>query len=404
MPRVRRTRYLFFYCQDEPVLDVGLLLRGVAEPGSVQTVYALSILTRAKHAVTTDELELVVSLPADRWVEADSADDQTLCSLAEKGLLVTDREDDEWLAELRRRDEQLSSGEWNAYAALYHFMTRWSGYDLRVGLAENGEPLDEIPPLTREEIQMFVALHGEPPSPFRSVEAPLAVRELPVPAREDGLFGALRKRMTTRGFDRRARMSLDELALVLYYVWGCHGYVPMLPGLPALKRTSPSGGGLHPIEVYPLVSNVDGLDTGLYHYNVRDHSLELLEGLARDEATKIASKFVCGQTFFGSAHVAFIMTARFYRSFWKYRRHQKAYAAVLMDVAHLSQTLYLVSAELGLGAFVTAAVNGEDVDERLGLDGYGEGTLAIAGCGKRLARLSRHEPRFIPYVPRETAL
>ena len=78
---------------------------------------------------------------------------------------------------------------------------------------------------------------------------------------------------------------------------------------------------------------------------------------------------MCGQSYFGTAAVSFVLTARFYRNHWKYRRHQKAYAGILMDAAHLSQTLYLVSDDLGLGAYVTIAINARDIEARLGLDG-----------------------------------
>jgi SagB-type dehydrogenase family enzyme len=92
---------------------------------------------------------------------------------------------------------------------------------------------------------------------------------------------------------------------------------------------------------------------------------------------------MCGQSYFGAAHVSFILTARFYRTYWKYRRHQKAYAAILMDTAHLTQTLYLVSTDLGLGAFVSIAINARDIEEFLGFDGVHEGVIAMAGCGPR---------------------
>jgi hypothetical protein len=43
----------------------------------------------------------------------------------------------------------------------------------------------------------------------------------------------------------------------------------------------------------------------------------------------------------------------------------------------------LVSAELGLGAFVTIGVNARDIEQRLGLDGVSEGVIAVGGCGRR---------------------
>jgi nitroreductase len=65
-----------------------------------------------------------------------------------------------------------------------------------------------------------------------------------------------------------------------------------------------------------------------------------------------------------------------------------------MDAAHLSQTLYLVAADLGLGAFVTIAVNARDIERELGLDGVGEGVVAMTGCGPRVNGWSPLEMRF----------
>ena len=72
-----------------------------------------------------------------------------------------------------------------------------------------------------------------------------------------------------------------------------------------------------------------------------------------------------------------------------------------MDAAHLSQTFYLVCAELGLGAFVSAATNAGNLEDRLGLDGFTEGVLAICGCGRPRANASPYDAAFEPYVPRE---
>jgi putative peptide maturation dehydrogenase len=311
---------------------------------------------------------------------------------------VTDDEDAE-LAALRTQDECLESAGWNLFSAFHYLMTKWSGVDLRASPSEG-----EFPPITDETIADFVAWRGRPPEAFHALEQPLAVRELPLVRRDGGLYETLAARKTTRGFDRRSLLTLEELALVLYEVWGCHGTAPILDDIFCIKRTSPSGGGLHPIEVYPLVTGVEGLDPGLYHYSVRDHSLELIERLGEEEAIALAADFVCGQNYLGSAHVSLLMTARFPRNYWKYPRQQKAYTVVLMDAAHLSQTLYLVAADLGLGAFVTVAVNSLDIEERLGLDGVTEGVVAVAGCGRPRVQESPFEPRFAPYVPRATTL
>ena len=148
-----------------------------------------------------------------------------------------------------------------------------------------------------------------------------------------------------------------------------------------------------------MISNVEGVTPGIYHYNAGDHSLALLKRLTQAEACDFATRSMCGQGYFGSAHVSFVLAARFYRSHWKYRRHPRAYAGILMDAAHLSQTLYLVAAELGLGAFVTIGINGRDIEERLGLDGIEEGVVAMCGCGPRSPRPSPLEPVFTARRP-----
>jgi len=81
-----------------------------------------------------------------------------------------------------------------------------------------------------------------------------------------------------------------------------------------------------------------------------------------------------------------VHVARFDRNHWKYRQHAKAYKAVLMDSAHLSQTLYLTATHLGLGAFYTAAINDGDIGDRLGLDPLSQAAVAISGFGIRATR------------------
>ena len=403
MARFRRPVFLFFFSQDLPFLDVEEMLRGVVSPVPVPRLYALSAARGEPVELGRDELDLVLSLPTQEWSTADTGE-EALERLARRGVVLSDSDEAE-LAELRRRDELLADSGWNAHAAVFHFLTRWRDVDLRPLEDAGGERAADLPRVSRESLERFLAVRGPPPPAFHALDHPRSVVELPVTRRGDGLFGLLARRKTTRAFDESARLSLDELSTVLLHVFGVHGYAPVVDGVVTLKRTSPSGGGLHPIEAYPLVSRVDGLAPGLYHYGARDHALELIEPLPDETAARaLLTDFICGQTYFGSAHVAFVLAARFARNHWKYRRHQKAYSAMLMDAAHLTQTLYLVAAELGLGAFVTAAVNAAAVEERLGLDGYREGVLAVAGCGPAAARPSPFDPEFLPYVPRETTL
>ena len=398
MPQARRTVYVFFHCLDGPIPELAAFLRGEVRLVRGRQLNAISLLRGEECPISEDDLGLALSIPSHDWVDIAEEDAERVGDLARKGVLVTDAEDPE-LAELRARDEALSAADWNVYGALHYLMTKWSGVDLRRSPDEG-----EFPAITEQVLVDFIAERGEPPDPFYSLAEPLAVQELPLIERDGGLYDVLARRKTTRGFDRAARMTIEELSLVLRQVWGCQGTAPIVGDLYCIKRTSPSGGGLHPIEAYPIVSGVDGIDPGIYHYNVRDHSLELMEQLGDEEAVKLAADFTCGQNYFGTAHVSTVMTARFPRNHWKYPEQQKAYPVILMDAAHLSQTHYLVAADLGLGAYVTLAINTREIEERLGLDGVTEGVVAMVGCGKQRPQGSPFEPRFVPYVPRRDAL
>lgn len=349
-------------------------------------------------AISNEEFELLSKLPSDRWTSVEQLFPQEqgrVAKLAEQGLVVS-TEDNPVLAELRRKDERLASGPWNIYAALFHSLTTWRDVDLRGRVADP----EELPLQADAAVAAFVERYGKPLQHFHRIAGADGAVELPVSGREDGLFAALRRRKTTRAFDPVAPLSMEELGVVCYEVFGCHGLVSIGEDVTALKKTSPSGGSLHPIEAYVLVRNVKGVDPGLYHYRTEDHALEPIESLTAEEAERLAAEFVCGQTYFATAGALFILVARFQRIFWKYRKHQRAYGVLLLDAGHLSQTLYLVCAELGLGAYVTAAINGANIGERLGLDEFAEGAIAVCGCGKPAREPSALEPEFVPYEPR----
>lgn len=359
----------------------------------------LSALKPDEATLSEQELELVLAVP-DEWTERSELlagrpriDGVRLDELVRKGVIVSDEPDPD-AAELRRRDETLTADHWSAQAAVHHFTTKWR--DVKVDLGDEpatAESLDELIEQAAAELERY----GRAPSHFASQPEPRGVYHLPASTRGGPLYDVLARRKTSRMFDADQPMTVSQLATVLHQVWGVQGIARLTQDLALLKKTSPSGGGLHPVEVYPLVVRVDGVETGLHHYRVEDHALELITPLELPEAENLVVEFTAGQTYFRPAHALFLMTIRFGRSFWKYRRQSRAYAVVLMDAAHLSQTLYLVCTELGLGAFVTAAINAVNIEDRLGVDGYSEGAILVCGCGPPGESPPGLEPYFRPY-------
>lgn len=394
MAQIRRTAYAFFSLEDDYVFDaVSLLHAVVPTPEPTGQIVALAVLTGERHRIDREDWDVLASISSDRWVDEERYDDRVVRRLLDAALILSDA-DTGPLRDLRERDEALTANAWNQYAALYHFGTQWSGVTI-----ENGSD-GELAAATAAAVRELVAEHGPAPGELSHLSSTTTI-SLPGRTRREPFYRTLANRRTTRTFDLERPMSLDELDAVLRYVFGCHGYAGK-EGIACIKRTSASAGGLHPVIALPIISHVEGITPGIYHYNIGDHSLALLEGLTREQARGLAGEFMCGQRYFGEAHVSFVLAARFNRNHWKYRRHPRAYAGILMDAAHLSQTLYLVAAELGLGAYFTLGINGRDIEKRLKLDGVERGAIAVCGCGPRSPHRSPLEPEFTQWRPRET--
>lgn len=401
MPSYKRASSLFFSIANDELLNVMSVLRGGFEVSTVIKLFALSPLTASKHAVSSADLDILLQIPEERWSTEEElvsrgAKAQRLEEMARAGLLVSDQSDPD-LSRLRHRATVLDSNNWHPYAALYHFMTRSAEYHypFEYGLAEAE---------AEARAKRFVAEHGAPPDSYHTLPD-LPQIELPSVEKNGELYELLRRRKTSRAFDTDRKMSVKDLATLLYYTYGCHGYTYLSPEVLLLHRTSPSGGSRHPVEVYLLVLRVDGLAPGLYHYNMCDHVLEKMEEVDLEQAQGLAVEFGGGQDHMKTAHVIFIMTARYHRNYWKYQRISKTYGVVLMDVAHLSQTLYLIATDLNLGALFSTAINSPRIDEVLGLDGYEEGALAIFVCGAKPEEgESDYSLNFRPFFPGKSEL
>lgn len=371
--RYRRRRGLLLELRESCDFDFQSLVAG----GDGLSVDA-SVLALAPDAppvaVTAAEMAVLAGTSALQWSDGPALrarwGEDVVRGLAAKGLLLD-----------AEADEQAS--HWWPLAAVFHRASRWCDVAAPEGARSAGpRPLSEL----------YRSLG--PPPPHLVEWAPPAARR-PLPHVADTAFDALLdRRATCRNFDAARALPLHVFAQLMRRVYGARGVALVPPGVTVIKRTSPSGGGLHPTEAYLLVQRVDGVAPGLYHYHPVDHALEPLRELSADAAAALALRMVAGQEYFADAHVLVAMASRFPRSLWKYRNHAKAYRAAVLDVGHLSQTLYLCATEQGLAAYVTAAINEADIEQAFDLEPLEQGPLAVCGFGWRAAAM--HTVEFDP--------
>ena len=90
-------------------------------------------------------------------------------------------------------------------------------------------------------------------------------------------------------------------------------------------RVNPSSGNLHPTECYILAGGIEGMDLplGVYHYQPKDHSLELLAGINEDSWQSLHLP---------SGTVLLIFTSIYWRESWKYGA--RAFRYCMLDLGH----------------------------------------------------------------------
>ena len=196
--------------------------------------------------------------------------------------------------------------------------------------------------------------------------------ELPCPESKDrtSLDYCLKMRRSVRSFSEES-VSQEQLS---YLLWAAAGIQRRERGRE--YRTTPSAGALYPIETYLIVNNVENLEKGLYHYNVRMHALEILR--LEDLAEEIASAAL-GQEMCSDAAVVFVWTAVFNRSKWKYG--QRAFRYVYVDVGHMGQNLALAAVSLGLGSCQVGAFFDDEVNGAIDVDGIEESSVYMSVVG-----------------------
>jgi oxazoline/thiazoline dehydrogenase len=223
-----------------------------------------------------------------------------------------------------------------------------------------------------------------PPLPARAEPDAGPGIQLAVPGtvRDLLLSEALERRRSTREHDDSAPLTADQLSELLYRTTRVRSTFITSDGQEAADRPYPSGGAAHELEIYPLVTNCDGLEPGLWHYRADDHRLQLIARpgpvLARMTATSRAACLMGSDP-----QVVLVIAARFGRVMWKY--DTVAYSLVLKHVGVYMQTVYLVATAMGLAVCGVGGGDAADFATVTGLDYYAHGSVGEMVIGSRPA-------------------
>ncbi|WP_249156675.1 SagB family peptide dehydrogenase [Bradyrhizobium sp. KB893862 SZCCT0404] len=213
----------------------------------------------------------------------------------------------------------------------------------------------------------------------------IALRKFPSLEPHSLLPKLLRERHSTRDFDDKHPITLDELAQFLDTTarvvseWKSGPYFDGGPEVTYSTRPYPSAGSAYELELYLAVSNCEGIARGFYHYDAGQHALVAISASVQQlQALSVAAQFAMDAP--GQPQILITIAARFGRVSWKYS--SIAYSLILKDVGSLLQTFYLAATDMGLGG---CAIGTTDIDlfaKMTGLELHIEGPVGQFALGR----------------------
>ena len=173
----------------------------------------------------------------------------------------------------------------------------------------------------------------------------------------------LNQRRSVRDY-KKDPLDLEQISQLLWAASGKNLY----------RRTAPSAGATYPLETYLVVGEVEGLESGIYHYSYSSHSLERIRD--QDIRNKL-SQAALEQEMIERAAINIVIAADYGRTTGHYG--QRGIRYVHMEVGHVGQNISLQANALNLGTVMIGAFEDKQVKEVLGIK---EEPLYIIPVGK----------------------
>ena len=186
---------------------------------------------------------------------------------------------------------------------------------------------------------------------------------------DSSFLETLLKRKTSREFEKFL-FPFGEFSSLLKLVYGnLHGEDLELSENNlhqySYRKTSPSGGNIHPEEALLYIFDVEGIEEGLYYYNPDAHTLHLINS-SKKNYNEI-SELLNGQFFANNCSFLVFHVCRLEKIAWKYDT-SKSYKISYIETGAFIQTLQLAVTSLGKKFWQTGMFKDMQLDKFLGLD------------------------------------
>lgn len=187
---------------------------------------------------------------------------------------------------------------------------------------------------------------------------------------------AIRRRRSSRMYTGDP-MRFNYLATLIRCASGITCYTEVMlrgGGKATLRfRTTPSAGGLYPIDLYIAALNVTDLKKGIYKYNpIKDIIIQTGDHSAMEDLLKcfaISEEIIS----LNRANIIFLLVGQPWRSMRKYGKRAMRY--LFLEAGEIAQNIHLVTAALGFGSVDCAGIYDDEAHEVLNIDGLFQSLL-----------------------------
>lgn len=199
---------------------------------------------------------------------------------------------------------------------------------------------------------------------------------LPPPTKtKANLFDLIVSRRSRRKFAKKD-ISIKDLSTLLFYSAGITKIENN--NWDIAIRNYPSAGARFPLEIYVVANYMEKIKKGIYHYNVKEHSLETL----RSGNYNQLMYQLTDQKISMEAGIIIIISAVFDRTRIKYK--DRGYRFPFIEAGHLAQNTYLISEALNLNCCTIGGFIDDKINELLDLADSCEKVIYIITVGSKL--------------------
>lgn len=156
-------------------------------------------------------------------------------------------------------------------------------------------------------------------------------------------------------------------------------------------RINPSAGALYPNELYFQARGVEGIENGIYHYEVSTSSLTLLQGIGDEEGIEPYLGFKMAMKGY-----LFLVSAVYYRSSWKYKNRALRYC--LLDAGHMLGSIEASALLKDCAVGMLYTIDREKLNLMFGFEGR---EWMLSGCAMAVPLLGQEVNAIeflLPYV------